>query len=55
MVFDDGAVSAFNWAGWIDDGNMFKAGLQDAGGNWVKNPVAIKFGNAITIIGSATV
>ena len=54
MVFDDDTVSVFNWAGWIDDGNMFNAGLQDAGGNWVKNPIAIKFGNAVTIIGETT-
>lgn len=53
MVFDDDSVSSFNWAGAVDDGNMVDAGLKDASGRWIKNPVVVKLGNAVTSIDNA--
>ena len=54
MVFDDDTVSSFNWAGAVDDGNMVDAGLKDSSGRWIKNPVVVKLGNAVTSIDNAT-
>lgn len=53
IVFDDDAVSSFNWAGAVDDGNMVDAGLKDASGRWIKNPANVKLGNAVTNIDNA--
>ena len=53
IVFDDDSVSSFNWAGAVDDGNMVDAGLKDASGRWIKNPVVVKLGNAVTSIDNA--
>lgn len=48
IIFDDGTVSSFNWAGEIDQHTMVDAGLYDF--YWIKKPVGVKFGNAVTSI-----
>ena len=54
MVFDDDAVSSFNWDGEVSREDMIDAGLFDQERNtWRKNPVDVKLGNAITSIGEA--
>lgn len=55
MVFDDGAVSAFNWAGEVSRKDIIDAGLYDGDlGEWLRRPVDIRFGNAVTSIGDWT-
>lgn len=52
MVFDDGAVSAFNWVGEIDWHTMVDAGLRIASYvNWRRKPVVVRIGNAVTSLG----
>lgn len=54
MVFDDDAISAFNWDGEVSREDMIDAGLFDQERNtWRKNPVDVKLGNAVTSIGKA--
>ena len=54
MVFDDDAISAFNWAGEVSREDMIDADLFDQERNtWRKNPVDVKLGNAVTSIGEA--
>ena len=54
MVFDDDAISAFNWDGEVSREDMIDAGLFDQERNtWRKNPVDVKLGNAVTSIGEA--
>lgn len=51
MVFDDGAVSSFNWVDTVGIPQIARAGLRGDTGEWIRNPVAIKFGNAVTTLG----
>ena len=51
MVFDDGAVSSFNWVDTVGIPEIARAGLRGDTGEWIRNPVAIKFGNAVTTLG----
>lgn len=55
MVFDDGVVSAFMWAGEVSRKDIIDAGLHDGDlGEWLRRPVDVRFGNAVTSIGGWT-
>ena len=53
MVFDDGAVSAFNWAGEVSKEDIIDAGLYDSASyEWLRKPVDVRLGDAVTSIGN---
>ena len=53
MVFDDGAVSSFNWAGEVSRKDIIDAGLYDnASYEWLRKPVDVRLGDAVTSIGN---
>lgn len=53
MVFDDGTVSSFNWAGEVSKEDIIDAGLYDSARyEWLRRPVDVRFGNAVTSIGN---
>lgn len=54
ITFTDNTTSSFNWVGEINCQTMIDEGLYD-GSNffWIKNPVTVKIGNAITSIGQS--
>ena len=53
MVFDDGAVSSFNWIGEVSKKDIIDAGLYDSASyEWLRKPVDVRLGDAVTSIGN---
>ena len=53
MVFDDGAVSSFNWVGEVSKKDIIDAGLYDSASyEWLRKPVDVRLGDAVTSIGN---
>ena len=53
MVFDDGAVSSFNWVGEVSKEDIIDAGLYDSASyEWLRKPVDVRLGDAVTSIGN---
>ena len=53
MVFDDGAVSSFNWVGEVSRKDIIDAGLYDSASyEWLRKPVDVRLGDAVTSIGN---